>query len=227
MDSPPNPFDPEPNQRDINPSHLSYSRMIDFWAFTSAVVGHWLTIMTGIVSIVVGLLQYWTSKRFLPSVWIAVGVMILFIASYQAWSEERAAHMAERCKIEKFERRSTAKNTLASFMDGIDVILNAGPTKDTLPDQVNLWYEGGNVYINKLKAWVKDNLGPAALTKASGITNLPPISWNNAISPTHNTAINLLMKYKANLNDLIGSSLWDDFDVRVASSIDACTKYLQ
>jgi uncharacterized membrane protein len=81
--------------------------MSGMWTFSSAVVGHWLTIMTGIAAILIGLLQYWTNKRLLPPAWIAVGILILFIATYQTWAEERAANLAERCKIEKFEKRST------------------------------------------------------------------------------------------------------------------------
>jgi hypothetical protein len=105
--------------------------MSGIWTFISAVVGHWLTIMTGIAAIIIGLLQYWTNKRLLPPAWIAVGTFILFIATYQTWGEERAADLAKQCKIEKVERRSTVKNQLAEFMNEADTFLNTKLTKET------------------------------------------------------------------------------------------------
>jgi hypothetical protein len=198
--------------------------MSGIWAFLSAVVGHWLTIMTGIAAILIGLLQYWTNKRLLPPAWIAVGLFILFIATYQTWAEEHAASLAEQCKIEKAERRSAVKNQLATFMNGFDTFLFANLTKDTPPDQVNKWFSDAAAYIDKVKGWVRDNLGPAALAKVGDITNLPAMEWNRSISAKHNNAINNLTKFKENINDLIGSSVWDDFDARANASTEACTE---
>ena len=59
-------------------------------------------------------------KRLLPGVWVSAGLAILFIASYQAWVDQRALYMAERCNIEKFRDRSAAKEKLASFMREAD-----------------------------------------------------------------------------------------------------------
>jgi hypothetical protein len=190
--------------------------------FISAVVGHWLTIMTGIASILIGLLQYWTNKRLLPPAWIGVGILILFIATYQSWLEEHGEALNERCNIEKFERRSEEKNQLAAFMDEVDKLVYANLTHDTPPDQVSSWFSDSNKWIIRVHDWVKDNLGPAAVSKAMNVTNILPMNWDRAISPLHNSEINILSKIKQNLSDLIGSPSWDDFDTRINLPTDAC-----
>jgi hypothetical protein len=116
------------------------------------------------------------------------------------------------------------KTQLASFMDEADKLLFANLTKDTPPDQVSGWFSDANKWVIRVHDWVKDNLGPAAVPKAMDITNILPMNWDRAISPQHNNEINILSKIKQNLNDLIGSSFWDDFDTRISSSTDACTE---
>jgi hypothetical protein len=46
--------------------------------------------------------------------------------------------------------------------------------------------------------------------------------WSNNISPEHNQKLNVIGKIKHNIGDLMDSSAWDDFDVRIAKSSDAC-----
>jgi hypothetical protein len=149
-------------------------------------------------------------------------VICLFISCYQAWSGQHASYLAERCKIEKFEKRSSAKDTLASLIDDGNKLIFSSLTKDSPTDKVNSWFADANDWMSKVHNWTKDNLGKAAVSKADDVANVLPMNWDRAISTAHNNTINILVRVKENLNDLMGSSVWDDFDVRVAKSIDAC-----
>ena len=192
----------------------------NFYNFISAVLSSWFTYV-GAVVIVAGIIQYWANKRFLPKAWIAVGVICLFLASYQTWSDLRASYLAERCKIEKFENRSAAKNQLAAFRKEADDLMTA-LTKDSSPEEVKAWFSSENDWEWKVYTWTRDNLGEAAATKILDKNGIFGAAWSNQISPEHNQKLGVINRIKQNIDALMESSAWDDFDVRVAKSIDAC-----
>jgi hypothetical protein len=194
--------------------------MANFFNFISAVLSSWFTYV-GAVVLVAGVISHLTNKRFLPNVWIAVGVICLFVACYQAWSDQRASYMAERCRIEKFEERSTAKRQLASFMNEASQLFGSLKISSS-PDDVKAWFSHVDDWYNRAYIWTKDNLGEAAATKASDTMNMQTGAWSNQISPEHNQKLSTINKIKLNLGELMESSAWDDFDVRVAKSIHAC-----
>jgi hypothetical protein len=98
--------------------------------FIYAVGGHWVASMTGIVSILVGLCQFVRRKPLAPSAWIAVGLCVLFFASYQAWDDEHEARV--RAEAALSTRAPHLTRSLA--YDGLAPVI--APT----PDQI--WLRG-------------------------------------------------------------------------------------
>ena len=176
--------------------------MSEPFVFISAVFNNWFTLV-GAVAIVAAVIQYFRKKPLQPVVWVVIGMGCLFWASYQAWLDQHASYLAERCKIEKFEKRSTAKNQLASFMEEATKLLNSTLTKDSPPDQVDSWFHETEDWGHRVYEWVKDNLGPAAATKALDLGAASTLVWSNNISPRHNNVLNGLNKVKENLNSLM------------------------
>lgn len=148
-------------------------------------------------------------------------MICLFIASYQAWSDQRASYLAERCKIEKFEKRSAAKNQLAAFRKEADDLMTA-LTKYSSTEDVKAWFSRENDWGWKVYPWTRDNLGEAAANKVLDKNGIPAEGWSNQISPEHNHKLGIINRIKQNIDALMESSAWDDFDIRVAKSIDAC-----
>jgi putative Ca2+/H+ antiporter (TMEM165/GDT1 family) len=86
--------------------------MSSLLTFIWAVLTSWFGLI-GAATIVAAIVQYLLNQYFLPKAWIAAGIILFFVASYQTWYDQRASYMTERCKVQKFEDRSAAKNQLA------------------------------------------------------------------------------------------------------------------
>jgi hypothetical protein len=194
--------------------------MSNFLTFIWAVITSWVGLV-GAASIFSVIIQYLLKIYILPSAWIALGAILLFVSSYEAWLDKHASYMAERCKIEKYEDRSAAKNQLAAFRKEADDLMSA-LTKDSSPEEVKAWFSRENDWEWKVYPWTRDNLGEAAAGKVLDKNGIPGASWSNQISPEHNHELGVINRIKQNIDALMESSTWDDFDVRIAQSIDAC-----
>jgi hypothetical protein len=159
-------------------------------------------------------------RRFIE---ISLFLLAFFYAGFSAWNDERNTDMAEKCKIEKSEDRSAARNQLAAFMQEAQKLSNVSVlTTNSSQEEVKAWFLETQNWQNQLYTWTKVNLGEAAATKVVDTLNMPSGSWSNQISPEHNQKLSVIAKIEHNIGDLMESSPWDDFDVRVAKSIDAC-----
>jgi hypothetical protein len=157
-------------------------------------------------------------RRFIE---ISLFLLAFFYAGFSAWNDEHNTEMAEKCKIEKSEDRSAARNELAAFMKEAQE-LSTALTKNSSSEDVKTWFSKENDWEWKVYTWTRDNLGDAAAIKVIDKTGTPMMIWQNNISPEHNETLNTIGRIKHNISDLMDSSAWDDFDVRVAKSIDAC-----
>jgi hypothetical protein len=137
--------------------------MSNFLTFVWGVITSWFGLI-GAATIVAGVIQYLTKTYFRPKAWIAAGIILYFIASYQTWLDQRTSYMAERCKVEKFEDRSAAKDQLASFMKEADD-LSSVLTKESSAEDVKTWFSNENDWEWKVYTWTRDNLGGPAATK--------------------------------------------------------------
>jgi hypothetical protein len=160
-------------------------------------------------------------RRFLE---VSFFLIAFFYVGFSVWNDERTTYMAEKCKIEKFEKRSTARNQLATFMMEAQQLASVSSlTKDSPQENVKAWFSSETSWETRLFTWTRDNLGEAAATKIVDTMNMPSGAWSNQTSPEHNQKLSVIAKIEHNIGDLMESSAWDDFDVRVAKSIDACT----
>jgi hypothetical protein len=158
-------------------------------------------------------------RRFLE---ISLFLLAIFYAGFSAWNDERSTSMAEKCKIERSEDRSSARNQLAAFTKEAQE-LSTALTKDSSQEEVKAWFSRENDWEWNVYTWTRDNLGEAAATKVLDKTGMPGEAWSNQISPEHNHKLGVINRIKQNINALMESSVWDDFDVRVSKSIEACT----
>jgi hypothetical protein len=198
--------------------------MSDAGAFAVAVSAHWVALMSGVVAISAGVVQYARNKQFAPIIWVVIGLACLFFASYQAWRDQKIEAAEVQCKILKFERRSEAKNGLASLAEQANSLLSAKLTKGGDPEEYKNWTTDVEKWYANVRTWVATNLGNAAVTKATDTADIPMLFWSQGISQEHNNALSQIARVKKNLEELMESSAWDDFDIRVASSIVACSE---
>jgi hypothetical protein len=147
---------------------------------------HWVASMSGVVAISAGIIQHLRGAKFPPIAWIIVGTACLFVAAYQAWLDQRTSYLTERCKIEKFEKRSVAKNELASLRNQADQLIYGNLTKNSSAEEVSAWFSAVNSWTKSVSEWTKNNLGLAAVSKVIDVTNIQPFNWDRAISPVHN-----------------------------------------
>jgi hypothetical protein len=158
-------------------------------------------------------------RRFLE---VSFFLIAFFYVGFSVWNDERNTSMAEKCKIEKSEDRSAARNQLAAFRKEADDLFTA-LTKDSSEEDVKSWFSKENDWEWKVYTWTRDNLGEAAAAKVLDKNGMPAVSWSNQVSSDHNRELSIIDRIKHNIDALTESSTWDDFDVRVAKSIDACT----
>jgi hypothetical protein len=177
--------------------------------------------MSGVVAIAAAIVQYMCKRQFNPGIWVAIGAVFLFNASYQAWSDQRAAYLVERCKVDSFENRSATKSQLAIFMKEAEE-LSEELTKDSSPSEVKDWFSRTAEWENNVSVWAKANLGDAAEAKVSNKMGIQLQGWTNQISPDHGRRLSALNRMRENIGEIIGSSEWDDFADRVASSNANC-----
>ncbi len=198
--------------------------MSDPVAFAVAVSVHWFAAMSGGVALGIGIVEYFRRRSFAPIIWVLIGIICLFFACYQTWLDKKIEAAAMQCKILKFERRSEAKNGLSSLIDKADPLLNANLTRNGPPDEYENWKVNVNQWATNVRMWVAMNLGNAAVTKAMDTANIPATFWHQGISDEHNYALSSIARVKQNLEQLMESSAWDDFDMRTAASIVTCSE---
>ena len=147
----------------------NFSSMPELLTFILAIFSTWLGLI-GAVAIVAAVIQFLVKKYFRPGVWVAVGVVLLFIAAYQTWREQRASYMTEKCRVEKFQDRSAAKKKLALFIKGADELIHSDLAKDSSAEEVKAWFSRADDWENDVYIWTRDNLGEPAATKVIDTT---------------------------------------------------------
>jgi hypothetical protein len=178
--------------------------MSDVVAFIWAVGSHWVASMSGVVAIAAGVVQHFRRAKLPPLLWITVGTVCLFIASYQAWLDEHKAYEAAQCKIQTSQKRSEAKKQLADFFNQADRFIFANLTKASSENDVSAWTTDANKWIADVSQWAQENLGPQAVAKLNDITSqYPSVNLDRAINTNHNDSINKLIKIKQNIGNLM------------------------
>jgi hypothetical protein len=86
-----------------------------------------------------------------------------------------------------------------------------------LPGEVAMFLPARNPIISDPSGLIR-----TTATKVSDVMNIPGGSWSTQISPEHNQRLSIISRIKHNISDLMDSYAWDDFDIRIAKSIDAC-----
>jgi hypothetical protein len=155
--------------------------MSELWIFTAAVFSHWVASMSGVVAIGVGIIQYIRQTKFSPSIWIALGIGCLFIASYQAWSDEHEARVKVEQSEQQNQKRPAMKNLLSTAINEGEA-LNKEWFKRT---DVDAYLHEANVWTNKTGHLINDAYGEGEL--AVWMSNAGIISFADPNKPTTKT----------------------------------------
>jgi hypothetical protein len=84
--------------------------MAELYSFIAAVASHWVSLMSGIASVIVALWLRLKNKVELGHLafW-GVAVICIFIASFQAWKEEHLAKLALESQVSDLRREIAKK----------------------------------------------------------------------------------------------------------------------
>jgi hypothetical protein len=103
---------------------------------------------------------------------------------------------------------------LQKFYRAVDPILNRNLPKGISDADFQSYAKEANAWIQTAADWIVANMGSTGLSKFQDQNGISITIWERAANPSHNGAINLLTKYKANLNDMMLSGAWDDTNTK-------------
>ncbi len=97
--------------------------------FIRRVLGHWVSLMTGELIVLLLVLYERISKTVVPiSVYVVIAAFTLFVAAYMAWKDEYLAKGVAQQKLDDRQKRKAIREQLANLMrlgsdmvDGYDI----------------------------------------------------------------------------------------------------------
>jgi len=88
---------------------MSYSKrsakMGDFRIFLSVMMSHWVGLMAGIVSLIVGIVERLRKNRPWSKLFWSVALLCIFFSAFQAWKDEHAQAQMAIKKQQEIERQ--------------------------------------------------------------------------------------------------------------------------
>jgi hypothetical protein len=181
-------------------------------AFLFAAVSHWVALMTGVVAIAVGIIQHFRKRPLKPPIFIAVGVVALLVASYQAWDDERRQKETAECRLERVQsareqRRAFILQNLRPFYAKAQELLHRRISTADLAS----WSAETDTFQTTMTDWIRTNMGEPAVAKLNDMSGPSYFFSQVEVNEVHGSALNWLNKASGNLTSLMQQSDWDQF----------------
>jgi hypothetical protein len=134
---------------------------------------------------------------------IIVGLIVAGLGAIVIYNASAAQQIAneEPPSIRK-EKESKKVQLQQFYMEGRE-LANRSLPKDMSPEDFKKYSDEGNVWLNKVVAWVQQNMGDAAKARLLDTSGMMTFAYGGAINEEHSRIINGLNNYCKNLQTLI------------------------
>jgi hypothetical protein len=176
----------------VTPKATSIKGVGDFWTFFWAIASHWITVMSGVVAVSVGIIQFLRQKKFAPSTWIVVGMGCLLFASYQAWLDEHVArNIAEganrsfQSQLDERQKHAAIRAVLGRFMlEGSHLLTLCTDETKPVPKAEQI------EWVGRIEEFVRKNLDESYLGRLLAPPS-PPYTAHFASQDRNETCFNI------------------------------------